>query len=215
MARLDGKIAIVSGGAQWDRSGGLPAVCRRRCDCHRGGYQCRGRSGRLPANSAAPPVFASLDVRDEASWEALVNGVIERHGRLDILVNNAGILSTTRAQSIDEASLEEWRAVNAVNVEGVFLGCRTAVKAMKESGGAIVNLSSIAGLIGTPLTVAYGASKGAVRQLTKSVAVDCGRKGYRIRCNSVSSRFCRDRHGTKFPVDVGVTTWMRGAQGPY
>ena len=79
--------------------------------------------------------------------------------------------------------------MQAVNAEGVFLGCRAAVKAMKAAGGAIVNLSSIAGLIATPQFVAYGASKGAVRQFTKSVAVDCARKGYRIRCNSVHPGF--------------------------
>ena len=184
MARLKGKIAIVTGGA----NGIGRAVCRRFAE--EGAIVTvadvnaeQGQS--LAAELGGDAGFVELDVRSEPGWQALMDTVLERHGRLDVLVNNAGILATTQHQSIDDITIEEWRAVQAVNAEGVFLGCRAGVRAMKANGGAIVNLSSIAGLIATPQIVAYGASKGAVRQLTKSIAIDCARKGYRIRCNSV------------------------------
>jgi 3(or 17)beta-hydroxysteroid dehydrogenase len=139
--------------------------------------------------------FVTQDVRLEEDWQRLMEEVVGRHGRLDILVNNAGILATRDTQVIEDLDLEQWRAVQQVNVEGVFLGCRQAVRAMRNSGGAIVNLSSIAGLVATPHLAAYGASKGAVRQLTKSVAIYCGRKGYGIRCNSVHPGIIRTDMG--------------------
>ena len=196
MSRLDGKIAIVSGGA----NGIGQAVCRR--------FVAEGaivtiadinaETGKALADELGSAAeFATLDVRNPSDWQQLVDGVVARRGRLDILVNNAGILATTQEQSIEDAGLDEWRAVNSVNVEGIFLGCQAAVRAMKIDGGAIVNLSSIAGLIGTPYLAAYGASKGAVRQLTKTVAVDCGRKGYGIRCNSVHPGFVDTAMGRK------------------
>jgi 3(or 17)beta-hydroxysteroid dehydrogenase len=185
MGRVDGKIALVTGGA----NGIGQAVCRRLAE--EGATvviaDVKAEAGQaLAAELGAKAEFVSLDVRDEAAWQSVMDGVLTRHGRLDILVNNAGILATTQHQSIDDAGLDEWDAVQAVNAKGVFLGCRAGVKAMKAGGGgSIINLSSIAGIIATPLIVAYGASKGAVRQMTKSVAIDCARKGYRVRCNSV------------------------------
>ena len=91
-------------------------------------------------------------------------------GGLDILVNNAGILATETTQNIETTTLAQWRTVQQVNVEGVFMGCRMAVGMMKGAGGSIINISSTAGIVGTPVLVAYGASKGAVRMLTKGVA---------------------------------------------
>ena len=184
MGRLEGKIAIVTGGAK-----GIGGAISRR-------FVEEGATvtiADLDTNSGAALAktlgdeteFTELDVRDEAEWQSMVDGVIARHGRLDTLVNNAGILKTTNYQSIDDIEVEEWRAVLSVNAGGVFLGCRAGVKAMQTAGGAIVNMSSVAGLIASPPIIAYGASKGAVRQLTKSVAIDCARKGYKIRCKSV------------------------------
>ena len=103
-----------------------------------------------------------------------------------MLVNGAGIVVVKSIEDISEA---EWRRVQAVNVDGVFLGCRHAVRAMKATGGSIINLSSVSGLVGGHNLVAYNASKGAVRLLTKSVALHCARKGYGIRCNSVHPAF--------------------------
>ena len=108
---------------------------------------------------------------------------MSRLGRLDILVNSAGILA---GGTVEDTSPAEWRRMIDVNVKGTFFGCRAAVAAMKRGGGgAIVNLSSIAGLRGSPDLFAYDASKGAVRALTKEVAVYCATRGYGIRCNSV------------------------------
>ncbi len=127
------------------------------------------------------------DVTDEARWRAVVDEVLAAFGRLDILVNSAGIAVLG---NIETTTLADWRKVNAVNAEGVFLGCREAVRAMKETGGgSIVNLSSVAGIIGDASSLAYCASKGAVRLLTKSTALHCARAGYKIRVNSVHPSF--------------------------
>ncbi|USG61198.1 SDR family oxidoreductase [Sneathiella marina] len=129
--------------------------------------------------------FMPLDVSNADQWDQVVGDIVATHGRLDILVNNAGILATGKRQTIEDTDLEQWRAIQTVNVEGVFLGCQNAVRHMKETGGAIVNLSSVAAIIGTPQLIAYGASKAAVRQMTKSVAIHCTLRKYPIRCNSV------------------------------
>jgi len=127
------------------------------------------------------------DVTDEARWREVVEVVVEKFGRLDILVNSAGIAFKG---NIETATLEDWRKTQAVNVEGTFMGCREAIRAMKQTGGgSIVNLSSVAGIIGDAQSAAYCASKGAVRLLTKSAALHCGRAGYNIRLNSVHPSF--------------------------
>jgi NAD(P)-dependent dehydrogenase (short-subunit alcohol dehydrogenase family) len=128
----------------------------------------------------------ALDVTDDAAWEAVVDGVLASHGKLDVLVNSAGIAPFA---DIETCTTEEYRRVMAVNVDGVFFGCRAGVRALKARGGSIVNLSSVSGLIGGVNTAAYNASKGAVRLLTKSVALHCARRGYGIRCNSVHPTF--------------------------
>ena len=126
----------------------------------------------------------ALDVTDEDQWVAAIDGLLERHHRLDILVNNAGIGGGDG--SIEDLTVESWRRIQGVNAEGVMLGCKHGVWAMKQTGGgSIINMSSIAGIVGAPQLAAYCASKGAVRMLTKSVALHCARKGYGIRCNSV------------------------------
>ncbi len=128
----------------------------------------------------------SLDVSSEADWQQVMADIRGNEGRLDALINNAGILALSAQQDPEETTLEEWQAVQRVNLDGVFLGCKHAIPLLRDSGGgSIVNLSSIAALMGTPHVTAYGASKGGVRQVTKSVAVHCARQGYRIRCNSV------------------------------
>jgi 3(or 17)beta-hydroxysteroid dehydrogenase len=206
MGRVDGKIAIVTGGA----NGIGRAVCQRFveegatvivADVNVAGGKA------LAAELGGKAEFVELDVRNEEAWRSVMEGVEERHGRLDVLVNNAGILATTQHQSIDDIGLDEWKAVLTVNAQGVFLGCREGVKAMKRGGGgAIVNLSSIAGLVATPGIVAYGASKGAVRQLTKSIAIDCARKGYGIRVNSV--------HPGLIDTDMGTESMSMGGADP-
>jgi 3(or 17)beta-hydroxysteroid dehydrogenase len=127
--------------------------------------------------------FMHHDAASEADWDRVMASVIERHGRLDILVNNAGILIKG---SIEEATLEQWQRLMRINADSVFLGCRAGVAAMKASGGgAIINMSSIAGIAGKDDYAAYCGSKGAIAALTRAVAADCRRKKYRIRCNSI------------------------------
>lgn len=130
----------------------------------------------------------------------MVGEVERRFGHLNILVNNAGILGPMNAVSPADTPLDHWRRIFAVNVEGVFLGCRAAIAAMRRAGGgSIINISSIAGLRATPYATAYGASKAAVRQFTKSVAQHCAEQKLNIRCNSVH------------PGDVRTPLWDRQA----
>jgi 3(or 17)beta-hydroxysteroid dehydrogenase len=126
------------------------------------------------------------DVTSEKRWQEVVAQLRDWHGRLDVLVNNAGIEIGDRPQDPEHQSLEDFRRIERVNLEGVFLGCRHSIPLLRESGGgSILNVSSIAAFVGTPLFAAYGATKAGVMQLTKSVAAYCARGGMRIRCNSV------------------------------
>ena len=140
-------------------------------------------------------VFMRFDSTQETDWERATKIATDRFGAVDIVVNNAGIEGSVTGQNPEEISLDEIHSVNAVNVNGVLLGCKYGIRAMRDTGGAIVNISSIGGIYASPMFVAYGASKGAVRQLTKSVAAYCGREGYRIRCNSVHPGITETRMG--------------------
>ena len=129
--------------------------------------------------------FIPHDTAQEADWQRVIADILAREGRLDGLVNNAGI-SGPFPSRFENETVEQWQRILSINVQGVFLGCKHAVPAMRATGGgAIVNLLSLAAFLGTPDLAAYGASKGAVRQFTKTVAMDCARKGYKVRCNSV------------------------------
>jgi 3(or 17)beta-hydroxysteroid dehydrogenase len=130
---------------------------------------------------------AYIDVREESDWLRLSQVVIDRLGRLDILVNAAGALLQA---SIEETTLAQFKRIQAINVEGVFLGCKTAIRLMKPGGGGvIVNMSSTSALRGVAKLPAYGASKAAVNNLTKSVALHCAEMSYDIRCVSVLPSF--------------------------
>ncbi len=126
------------------------------------------------------------DVGSEADWESAVAECVDAFGRLDVLVNNAGVAFVAGQLPPEDLTLEEWHRVNSINAAGVMLGCKHAIRAMKSNGGgAIVNIASVAAIVASPLAVPYGASKAAVVQLTKTVAFDCARRGYDIRCNAV------------------------------
>ena len=133
-------------------------------------------------------MFVQQDVRKETDWKRLVDTVADKQGRPDILHNNAGIFATQQKQFLANTELDQWRTVQAGKVEGVFLGCRYGVAAIsaggREKGGVTINMSSVAALMATAGAIAYGASKGAVRQLTQSVAIDCACRRLGIRCNS-------------------------------
>ncbi len=136
-------------------------------------------------NSGGGARFEEHDTAKEADWQRVIAALLAREGRLDGLVNNAGISGPFPA-TFETETVEQWQKILSINVQGVFLGCKHAVPAIRQSGGgSIVNTSSLAAFLGTPDLSAYGASKGAVRQFTKTVAIDCARKGYKVRCNSV------------------------------
>ena len=195
MARLDGKIALITGGASgfgaatgrlFAREGAKVVLTDKNTD---GGQ----RVAREIGNAAS---FMAHDDTSEEDWARVVEETMGLHGKLDILMNNAGVFGSGAPQDIENITFAEWRFVNSVNLDGVFLGCRAAIPAMaKTGGGSIINISSIAGIRGTSHIVAYGASKGAVRQLTKSVAQHCGYKGYKIRCNSIHPGMVRTQLG--------------------
>jgi NAD(P)-dependent dehydrogenase (short-subunit alcohol dehydrogenase family) len=182
--RLAGKTALITGAAS-----GLGAACARRFHAEGARLVLSDIDGprvQQVANALDGAIWIVHDVASEDDWAAAVNLATERFGRLDILINNAGI---ALMKSVETTTLDEWRQIQSVNSDGVFLGCRAAVIAMQGAGGSIVNVSSVAGLIGDGNLAAYCASKGAVRLLTKSVALHCARRGYGIRCNSIHPSF--------------------------
>jgi 3(or 17)beta-hydroxysteroid dehydrogenase len=184
MQKLNNKVALVTGGA----SGLGRAIAQRLA---RDGAQVvitdlQTELGAARAEESGVR-FLHQDVADEARWSEVIRAVEADFGRLDVLVNNAGILGPMNgAATPEDTSLADWRRIFAVNVEGVFLGCRAAIPAMRRvGGGSIINISSIAGLRASPHATAYGASKATVRQLTKSIAQHCAQEKLNIRCNSV------------------------------
>jgi len=131
-------------------------------------------------------IFIQQDITKELDWEKVIKKTLETYGRLDVLVNNAGIMIV---KEIENMSLEEWRHVMKINLDGVFLGTKHGILAMKKSGGgSIINVSSVLGMVGNyDHTSAYSASKGGIRSFTKAAAVECSKNGldYNIRVNSV------------------------------
>jgi NAD(P)-dependent dehydrogenase (short-subunit alcohol dehydrogenase family) len=130
-----------------------------------------------------------LDVREESDWQRVIEHALAEHGRLDVLVNNAGTTGfdlNLGPQDPEHASLDAWRAVHATNLDGVFLGCKYGIAAMRSHGtGSIINMSSRSGLVGIPAAAAYASSKAAIRNHTKTVALYCAEQGLAIRCNSL------------------------------
>ena len=186
MGRLAGKTALVTGAAS-----GIGLRTAQRFVEEGARVAMTDWNAEVLREAAAQfgdeVITIAHDVTDEDAWIAAVARAVEKLGSISILLNSAG---TGRATNVEETTLEDWRRVMSVNADGTFLGCKHGVLAMKQTGGgAIVNISSASGLVGGHNMAAYNASKGAVRLLTKSVALHCARKNYGITCNSVHPAF--------------------------
>ena len=181
--RLQNKVALISGGAK-----GMGAV-EAKLFAKEGAkvvigdvLEAEGKQIEAAINETGGEcLFVPLDVTDENQWKEAVAATLGRFGKLDILINNAGIF---RTNAVEETSSAEWDQVMDINAKGVFLGAKAAIPAMREAGGgSIINLSSVAGLVGAAYSSAYSASKGAVRLFTKSTAIQYATDG--VRCNSI------------------------------
>ncbi len=174
MARLQDKIVLITGAA--GAVGRAVAAAIKREGGQAVTTDLAGQAG----------IDHVLDVTAEDDWQSVLAAVDRRHGRLDGLVNSAG---TVHLGTVEDTDYATWRRVLAINLDGTFLGCKHALPLLKRSGGAIVNLSSISGIVGGHNLAAYNASKGGVRLLTKSVALHGARLKPPVRCNSIHPAF--------------------------
>jgi 3(or 17)beta-hydroxysteroid dehydrogenase len=209
MNRLDGKIAFLSGAAR-----GIGAETARLMS--QVGAKVvigdildeRGRETvRALQSAGGQALYVHLDVTSESDWDAAIKATTDRFDGLDILVNNAGMFL---GKSSEEATLAEWHKLCGINLTGVFLGTKAALPALRErgktspQGSAIVNLASIAGLVGSQLDPLYSMTKGGVTLFTKSTALEFARKGYRVRVNSI--------HPGVIDTDMGAQTFATRAR---
>jgi NAD(P)-dependent dehydrogenase (short-subunit alcohol dehydrogenase family) len=186
MDRVAGKIALITGGAsgigrqaaiRLSQEGAKVAVSDQK-------FQVAQAVAKEIGGDA---IAIAHDVTREEDWQAAIGQVVQTFGALHVLVNSAGV---GISKDVEHTSLEEWRYVQSVNLDGTFLGCKHGIIEMKRHrAGSIINISSVSGLVGGHNLAAYNASKGGVRLLTKSVALYCARSGYPIRCNSVHPTF--------------------------
>jgi NAD(P)-dependent dehydrogenase (short-subunit alcohol dehydrogenase family) len=190
MNRLDGKVALISGAARGIGGETARLMIEAGAKVAIGDVlNERGRDTvRALEDAGGEAMYLHLDVTREEEWTAAVSAVTGRFGALDILVNNAGVFL---GMGLEEATLADWHRLCGVNLTGVFLGTKLALPALRDSGrssphgSAIVNLSSVAGLVGSSNDPLYSMTKGGVALFTKSAALEFARKGYRIRVNSM------------------------------
>lgn len=209
MNSLHGKVALLSGAAR-----GIGAETARKMSAAGASVVVgdvlvdRGReTAKEIAEAGGKAVALALDVTQEASWTAAVAAAIEQFGKLDILVNNAGIFL---GKDLMDATMEDWSRLVAINMTGVWLGTKVCAPALADSGrstrhgSAIVNLASIAGIVGSQLDPLYSMTKGGVTLFTKSAALSFGRKGWKIRVNSI--------HPGVIETDMGAQTFVSRAR---
>ncbi|KAF0363806.1 glucose 1-dehydrogenase [Pediococcus acidilactici] len=182
MSRLDGKVAIITGGVKGFGLACAKLFVREGAKVVITDVDVAGASEALQEIGEDKAVFVKQDVAVEDYWEPVFRTAIDKFEKVGILVNNAGILAFDNAENIE---LDEWHKILSVNLDGIMLGVKYGIRHMKEKGGSIINMASIAGLIGIYNLYAYNASKGGVRLLTKSAALYCAEKHYPIRINSV------------------------------
>ena len=185
MGRVEGKVALITGAAQGIGLADAKVLAREGATVVMTDIQDEaGEAGAAAIRETGGKVqYAHHDASSEESWQARIQSIRDEHGRLDVLVNNAGFVQMA---SPEDCTLESFKLHNSVMNEGVFLGCKHALSLMKESGGgSIINMSSTASHLGYPIFFAYSAAKGAVRSMSKAVAVHCQMNGYNIRVNSL------------------------------
>jgi 3(or 17)beta-hydroxysteroid dehydrogenase len=206
MNRLDGKVALISGGSRGIGGATAKLMVEAGAKVVIGDVlESQGRETAKALGDAA--TFIRLDVTSEADWDAAVALAESKFGGLDILVNNAGLFL---GRDFMDVTMEEWTRLAAVNMTGVWLGTKHCVDALRRAGekspqgSAIVNLASIAGLVGSELDPLYSMTKGGVTLFTKSTALNLSRKGYRIRVNSI--------HPGVIQTDMGAQTFVARAE---
>lgn len=192
MDRLKGKVALVTGAAAGIGEATAKLFAKESAKVVVGDVnENKGKDVvEYIRKNGGDAFFAKLDVTNEKNWETVMETIVETYGKLNILVNNAGI---SLARDVENTTLEDWNKIMAVDATGVFLGMKHAISVMKVNGElcSIVNRSSIDGLIAEAGLFAYCAAKGAVTVMTKSAALSCGEKGYKIRVNSVHPGYIR------------------------
>ena len=197
MGRVEGKVAIITGAASGMGKADAQLLVKEGAKVVLADLD--DAQGQLAADELGEnAIYLHLDVTEEENWKSVVAQTVKTFGKLDILVNNAGMMALG---NVVDADLESYRKINAVNNEGVFLGCKHTIPAMVESGGgSIINMSSVAALHGMSFFAAYSASKGAVMALTKSVAMYCKEQKNGVRCNSIHP------DGVKTPMVAKIMT---------
>jgi len=208
MNRLDGKVALISGAARGIGAATAKLMAEAGASVVIGDLLADKAKETVQAIEVGggKAVFVPLDVTSETDWQSAVATATQRFGKLDVLVNNAGLFL---GRDFEEVTLDEWNKLVAVNLTGVWLGTKLCTAALKASGAsskhgsAIVNLASVAGLVGSQLDPLYSMTKGGVTLFTKSTALSYGRKGYKIRVNSI--------HPGVIETDMGNQTFAARA----
>jgi NAD(P)-dependent dehydrogenase (short-subunit alcohol dehydrogenase family) len=189
MGRLDDRVALVTGGAGGFGRAIAAAFVREGARVALTDIDDEGVKEAAAGLGAERAIGLAHDVTQPDAWRSAIDATVERFGALHVLVNNAGIGTMG---TIEDTTLEVFRRTHAINVEGTFLGCQLALPHLQKAPAAsIVNVSSVAAMVASGDTLAYSASKAAVRYLTKSVALHCAKQGYDVRCNSVHPAFVR------------------------
>ena len=190
--RVDGKIALISGAGSGLGQATAIHLARegaRIVATDIDGGTAEATAASINAEFQGAAVSAAHDVTSQEQWVSAVDLAASHFGGLDILVNNAGI---SLHGDVESTPYSDFQKLMDINLNSVFLGCQEAMKVMKSSGaGSIINISSVAGKMGNPNTIAYGTTKAGVAYMTKCVALDCAQKGYKVRCNSIHPTYIR------------------------
>jgi len=206
MGRLDGKVALIAGGAVGIGEADCKLFSKEGAKVVIGDIQVeKGQKLADQINKeGGEAIFVKLDISKEEDWKNAMKVTLEKFGKINVLVNNAGV---SLGADIEATSLEEWNWLMNINATGVFLGTKYGILNMKDNGEkcSIINRSSIDGQVGESGLFAYCASKGAVTLLTKSAALMCGEKGYSIRINSVHPGYVHTDLTEKEAADSGLS----------